>query len=125
MALKDKYAELLKLGEDLKVKNSDVKEEGGKLIVKGTTEYQLEKDLLWDKIKTYAGWENELVADLRVEKTDVYGYYTVKPGDNLSRIAKDCLGNAGLYTKIFEANKGILKSPDLIKPGQRLTIPNR
>jgi len=125
MALKEKYAELLKLGEELKVKNGDVKEEGGKLIVKGTTEYQLEKDLLWDKIKTYAGWENELVADIRVEKTDVYGYYTVKPGDNLSRIAKDCLGNASLYTKIFEANKGMLKSPDLIKPGQRLTIPNR
>jgi len=125
MTLKEKYAELLKLGEDLKVKSGDVKEEGGKLIVKGTTEYELEKDLLWDKIKTYAGWEQELVADIRVEKTDVYGYYTVKPGDNLSRIAKDCLGNASLYTKIFEANKAVLKSPDLIKPGQRLTIPNR
>lgn len=125
MSLKDKYAALLKLGEDLKVKSSDVKEEGGKLVMKGTTEYQLEKDLLWDKIKTYAGWENELVADIRVEKTDVYGYYTVKPGDSLSKIAKDCLGNASLYTKIFEANKNILKDPNLIKPGQRLTIPNR
>jgi nucleoid-associated protein YgaU len=125
MSLKDKYAALLKLGEDLKVKSSDVKEEGGKLVMKGTTEYQLEKDLLWDKIKTYAGWENEIVADIRVEKTDVYGYYTVKPGDSLSKIAKDCLGNASLYTKIFEANKNILKDPNLIKPGQRLTIPNR
>ena len=97
----------------------------GKLVVKGTTDYQMEKDILWDKIKTYEGYKDELIADIRVENTDVYGYHTVVSGDTLSKIAKNCLGNASLYPKIFEANRNILDNPDLIKVGQKLTIPNR
>jgi LysM repeat protein len=126
MSLKDKYADLLKLGEELKLGDSKWAEEGGKLKVWGTAEYQLQKDKLWDKIKTYSGWEKDLVADIKVSKTDVYGYYVVKPGDSLSKIAKDVYDNAGLYKKIYEANKDTIgANPDLIKPGQRLTIPNR
>jgi nucleoid-associated protein YgaU len=124
VALKDKYNDLLDLGQKLNVKNTNVKEEAGKLKLWATAEYQLEKDLLWDNIKSHAGWENELIADIKVEKTDVYGYYTVKSGDTLSKIAKDTLGKPGLYQKIFEANTDQLKNPDLIKPGQRLKIPN-
>ena len=89
MTVKDKYADLLKLGESLNVKNPEVYEKDGKLIVKGTTEYQMEKDLLWDKIKTYPDYKTDLMADIRVEKTDVYGYHTVQPGDTLSTIAKN------------------------------------
>ena len=125
MTVKDKYADLLKLGESLNVKNGEVYEKEGKLIVKGTTEYQMEKDLLWDKIKTYPDYKTDLMADIRVEKTDVYGYHTVVSGDTLGKIAKNCLGNASLYPKIFEANKDILDNPDMIKVGQKLTIPNR
>ena len=125
MTVKDKYADLLKLGESLNVKNGEVYEKEGKLIVKGTAEYQMEKDILWDKIKTYPDYKTDLMADIRVEKTDVYGYHTVQSGDTLSKIAKDCLGNASLYTKIFEANRDILDNPDMIKVGQKLTIPTR
>jgi len=126
MALKDKYADLLKLGEELKLGDSKSMEEGGKLKVWGTAEYQLQKDKFWDKVKTYQGWENDLVADIKVAKTDVYGYYVVKPGDSLSKISKDVYDNAALYKKIYEANKDTIgPNPDLIKPGQRLTIPNR
>jgi nucleoid-associated protein YgaU len=124
MALKDKYADLLRLGNELGVKNVEWKEEGGKLKVKGIAEYQYEKDVLWDNIKKHSGWEGEIGADIRVENSDVYGYHVVKPGDTLSKIAKDCLGDMKHYTKIFEANKDILKDPNLIKPGQRLKIPN-
>jgi len=125
MTVKDKYADLLKLGESLNVKNGEVYEKEGKLIVKGTTEYQMAKDILWDKIKTYDGYKDDLIADIRVESTDVYGYHTVVSGDTLGKIAKDCLGNASLYPKIFEANRDILDNPDMIKVGQKLTIPTR
>lgn len=126
MSLKDKYADLLKLGEELKITETSVAEEGGKLKVRGTAEYQLQKDKLWDKIKTYSGWENDIAADIKVAKTEVYGYYTVKSGDSLSKIAKDVYDNAGQYKKIYEANKDTIgPNPDLIKPGQKLTIPNR
>lgn len=125
MSLKDKYADLLKLGEELKVKDGDVYEKDAKLVVKGTTAFQYEKDLLWDKIKSFEGWEKDLVADIKVENTDVYGYHVVKSGDSLSKIAKSAYDNAGDYMRIFEANKDILKNPDLIHPGQRLKLPNK
>jgi nucleoid-associated protein YgaU len=126
MSLKDKYADLLKLGDELKLSGSKVSEEAGKLKFWGTAEYQLQKDKFWDKVKTYSGWENDLVADIKVEKTDVYGYYVVKSGDSLSKISKDVYDNGGLYQKIYDANKATIgDNPNMIKPGQKLTIPNR
>ena len=50
-------------------------------------------------------------------------YYTVVRGDTLSKIAKQFYGDANKYPAIFEANKPMLKSPDLIYPGQMLRIP--
>lgn len=49
--------------------------------------------------------------------------YVVQKGDTLSKIADEYYGDARLYTKIFEANRDILKDPDKIKPGQKLRIP--
>jgi nucleoid-associated protein YgaU len=49
--------------------------------------------------------------------------YTVVKGDTLSRIAKHFYGNAGEWHRIYEANKGTIKNPDLIYPGQTFTIP--
>ena len=123
MSLKEKYAAALKLGEELKVKGGDVKEEGGKLVIKGTAEYGIDRDHIWDLIKKQAGWESEIVADIKVEKTDIYGYWTVKSGESLSKIAKHFYGDANKYMKIFEANKDQLKNPDTIHPGQKLALP--
>ena len=50
-------------------------------------------------------------------------YYTVVPGDNLSKISKANYGDPNKYMKIFEANKPMLKDPDKIYPGQVLRIP--
>ena len=47
----------------------------------------------------------------------------MKSGDTLSKIAKEHLGDANAYMKIFEANRDQLKNPDLIKPGQVLKLP--
>ena len=49
--------------------------------------------------------------------------YTVKAGDCLWNIAKKFYGNGAQYTKIYNANKNIIKNPNLIYPGQVLTIP--
>ena len=49
--------------------------------------------------------------------------YTVKSGDTLSKIAKEHLGNANAYMKIFELNKDQLTDPNMIKPGQVLRLP--
>ena len=58
------------------------------------------------------------------------GEYVVQPGDTLSAIAEEELGDAAAYRSIFEASRGTaqaqgahLSDPDLILPGWRLTIP--
>ena len=50
--------------------------------------------------------------------------YTVKKGDSLSKIAKREYGDANKWHAIYEANKGTIKDPDLIHPGQVLTLPS-
>ncbi|WP_418508694.1 peptidoglycan-binding protein LysM [Corallibacter sp.] len=50
-------------------------------------------------------------------------FHTVVSGDTLGKIAKKFYGNAMKYPVIFEANKPMLKDPDLIYPGQVLRIP--
>lgn len=50
-------------------------------------------------------------------------FYTVVKGDTLSKIAKHFYADAMKYPVIFEANKPMLKSADLIYPGQVLRIP--
>lgn len=123
MALMDKYADVFKLANEVGVSNPDVKEENGKLKISGKTQYQLDANRLWDTIKTHPGWENEIVADIRAERTDLFGVHTVKSGETLSKIAKTYLGDASRYPEIFNANKDTLSNPDLIKVGQKLKIP--
>jgi nucleoid-associated protein YgaU len=50
--------------------------------------------------------------------------YTVVKGDSLSKIAQEYYGDANQWRKIFEANRDSIRDPDLIHPGQVLTIPN-
>ena len=50
-------------------------------------------------------------------------YYTVKSGDSLSKISQEVYGDPMKYGVIFEANKPMLKDPDLIYPNQVLRIP--
>ena len=50
--------------------------------------------------------------------------YTVVRGDCLWNIAKRFYGNGAKYTVIYDANRGVIGgNPNLIYPGQVLTIP--
>ena len=52
------------------------------------------------------------------------GKYTVKKGDCLWNIAKKFYGKGAKYTVIYNANKKVIGgNPNLIYPGQVLTIP--
>ena len=49
--------------------------------------------------------------------------HKVVKGDTLWGIAKKYYGDGSKYTKILEANKGVLTNPNVIYPGQVLALP--
>jgi nucleoid-associated protein YgaU len=122
--VKAKYQNVLDLGEELKIQNGDVKVTGNKLEVTGTANTQYDKDRMWDAIKM-SGGENpsDIMADIKVADTTIYARHTVKSGESLSKISKHYYNDPMKYNAIFEANKDILKSADVIHLGQELVIP--
>jgi nucleoid-associated protein YgaU len=51
--------------------------------------------------------------------------YTVQSGDSLWAISERFYGNGNEWHKIYEANRGQIKDPDVIQPGWELSIPGR
>jgi len=49
--------------------------------------------------------------------------YTVQKGDTLQKISERFYGTTKKWTKIYDANKDILKGPNSIYPGQSIDIP--
>jgi nucleoid-associated protein YgaU len=112
--------------------NGSAEERDGKLYFKGTVATEAEKNEIWTAIKTIPTWQKDIVADIQVTggtsapaaaAPAASKRYTVKAGDTLGAIAKEHLGRAGDYMKIFELNKDQLTDPDKIKPGQVLRLP--
>jgi nucleoid-associated protein YgaU len=102
-------------------------ERDGKLHFKGTVATDAEKNEIWTAIKTIPTWKTDIVADIDVTGGPAASggsrTYTVTSGDTLGAIAKEHLGNASAYMKIFELNRDQLTDPDKIKPGQVLRLP--
>lgn len=97
--------------------------EGDKVTVKGQAKSQEEKEkivLLLGNSEGIAAVDDQLTVS---NPEPAAQYYDVKPGDNLSRIAKQFYGDANKYNLIFEANRPMLKNADAIYPGQKLRIP--
>ena len=128
MGLRDTYAYAIQTAKGTFHGNAEERE--GKLYFKGTVATEAEKNEIWTAIKTIPSWQNDVVADIQVTGGPAASAapaagktYTVQAGDTLSKIAKEHLGNANSYMKIFEANKDQLSDPDKIKVGQVLRIP--
>jgi nucleoid-associated protein YgaU len=126
MGLREKYAYAISTAKGKF--DGSAQEENGKLHFVGSVKTEEEKNEIWNAIKTIPDWKNEIIADIKVTGGGTAAAssgktYTVKAGDTLSKIAKDHLGSANAYMKIYEANRDQLSNPDLIKPGQVLKLP--
>jgi nucleoid-associated protein YgaU len=135
MGLRDKYAYAIQQAKGRF--DGSAQERDGKLHFTGSVKSEADKNEIWNAIKTIPDWRNEVVADIKVTggggaaagggaasgAATAGRTYTVKAGDTLSEIAKDQLGSANAYMKIFEANRDQLSDPDKIRPGQVLKIP--
>lgn len=108
----------------LQVENLDVHIDGDKATVTGMAYDQATKEKV---VLVVGNSEGIAMVDdqMTVEHVEPEAqFHTVVSGDTLGKIAKKYYGNAMKYPVIFEANKPMLKSPDLIYPGQVLRIPH-
>ena len=117
--LKQKYQSVLDLlaREDATI--NAVELQGDKLHLKATVVSEASKNRVWDAIKAVDPTFSDLAHEITVAQGDQT--YTVKAGDNLSKISKLFYGDANQYSKIAKAND--LADPDKIKVGQSLRIP--
>ncbi len=70
---------------------------------------------------------NNIYPGQRLEIPDLLGNtenYTVRLNDWLSKIAKRAYGDASKYSKIYAANRELIRDPNVIYPGQNLRIPS-
>jgi nucleoid-associated protein YgaU len=107
----------------LAVEELSIEFDDGVASVSGKTASQAEREKV---VLTVGNVEGVAQVDDRIEvvKPEPEAvYYTVVPGDTLSKIAETHYGNAMKYPVIFEANRPMLKDPDKIYPGQVLRIP--
>jgi len=117
--LKQKYQPVLDVlaRENATVQAVDL--QGDKLHLKVQVVSEASKNRIWDAIKAVDPTFSDLAHEITVAQGDQT--YTVKAGDNLSKISKLFYGDTNQYPKIAQANN--LADPDKIRVGQNLRIP--
>jgi len=134
--LKQKYQPVLNLMGQLQVRVKNLNMEGTKLLIRAEAPSGEVKNKIWDQVKLIDSGFSDLICDVSVAQqapTMTAGasasggqgqrHYTVKSGDTLSKISRQFYGDPNQYTKIFDANRSVLRDPNSINPGQELVIP--
>jgi nucleoid-associated protein YgaU len=128
--MKQKYASALEAVQKNNVRLDHLHVQDEKLFMQGAAPNEACKNRVWDAIKAVDAAYEDLTCDLSIDaslpapaEAPAVEKYTVKPGDTLSKIAKNFYGDANSYMKIFEANSDRLDDPNKIQVGQELTIP--
>jgi LysM repeat protein len=134
--LKQKYQPVLDTIQSEGARLQNVNMDGNQLYIKASAKSEESKNKIWDAIKKVDPNYSDLKHDIQVDQgqegaaqaggakpsTQQGGQkYTVKPGDNLSKISQQFYGDAKKYMTIAKANN--LEDPDKIKAGQELIIP--
>ena len=133
--LKLKYQSVLNFIQSQGIQMQNLNMEGDKLLIRASAPSADLKNRVWDQIKLVDPSFSDLIADIQAPaaaaaaaasgptSTPAARTYTVRAGDNLSKISKQFYGDANKYMKIFEANKDKLADPDKVRAGIDLIIP--
>ena len=133
--LKQKYQSVLNMADQEKIQFQNLHVQDNKLFIRGVAPSEEAKNKFWDQIKLVNPNTDDITADISVDSSRAMGAaagggsgqsgqtYTVKSGDNLSKISKQFYGDPNEYMRIFYANRDKLNDPDRIQVGQQLTIP--
>lgn len=126
--LKQKYASVLQLIQRRNVRLDHLHVQDDKLFMKGAAPNEDIKNEVWNAIKAVDATFGDLTCDISIDSSlpapaPEAQKYTVRPGDSLSKIAKQFYGDANQYMRIFDANHDQLDDPNKIQVGQELIIP--
>jgi len=121
--MKQKYAgaiSQIQSFSDLGASLQQVDLDGEKLRIKGSVPSRVVLERVWDEIKkadpTYSDLHHEIANTGGDEQA-----YTIKPGDNLSTVAKRFYGQASKYNDVAKANG--ISDPNKIQAGQQIKLP--
>jgi len=93
---------------------------GEQLHIKGSVPSKVVANRVWDTIKQADPSYSDLKHEIATTGGDTQPY-TIKSGDNLSKISKLFYGSPNKYPEIAKANG--IENPDLIKAGQQINLP--
>jgi nucleoid-associated protein YgaU len=126
--LKVKYQSVLTTIEQQEVRLQNLHVQDNKLFIKGTAPSEDAKNKVWEQVKLVdSNYTNDLTCDIEADASRAVGAaagggqseggqtYTVKAGDNLSKISKQFYGDPNEYMRIFYANRDKLRDPDRIQ----------
>lgn len=120
--LKQKYKPVIDTIQSFSAEGAkvdDVSLDGDKLHLKAAVPSPVVANRVWDEIKkvdsSYADLHHEIATTGNTQS------YTIKSGDNLSKVSKHFYGDPNKYEKIAKANN--IADANKISAGQTITIP--
>jgi len=121
--LKQKYAPVLQVMQEFSeygAKVDAVDLAGEQIHIKGSVPSTVVANRVWDTIKqvdpAYSDLKHEIATTGGAEQP-----YTIKSGDNLSKISKLFYGTPNHYQQIAQANH--ISDPNKIQAGQQINLP--
>jgi hypothetical protein len=137
-SLKAKYDSVLRVARGQGVQITDIRQENGRLLIKGIAPSQEAANIVWQEIRRVNPSLNDITADFQVvpkalpraefnePATTESGsqMYTVQRGDTLRSISNHFYGKPQDFRRIYEANRDKLHNANMISVGQELSIPS-